>query len=174
MFQSTHPHGVRPDTHHKRRNHSWRFNPRTHTGYDLYHYRPLCISRRFQSTHPHGVRPGCNLTVIHSITVSIHAPTRGTTALILFCFYSYRVSIHAPTRGTTIIVFIKMITVINVSIHAPTRGTTVTCLVLLTFPRGFNPRTHTGYDTDRDVRYLGLIGFNPRTHTGYDLYPSLA
>ena len=101
QFQSTHPHGVRP----------WLscvsawvilcFNPRTHTGCDIYFvyckgkqkmvsiHAPTRgattdtsgnpVYRMFQSTHPHGVR----LLLLHAARVdddvSIHAPTRGAT-----------------------------------------------------------------------------------------------
>ena len=54
MFQSTHPHGVRPG-HARQFIHHRCFNPRTRTGCDVNGsvYRGC---RRFQSTHPHGVR----------------------------------------------------------------------------------------------------------------------
>ena len=56
MFQSTHPHGVRPNS-------SdipllfLCFNPRTHMGCDLTRLPLLWATLLFQSTHPHGVRP---------------------------------------------------------------------------------------------------------------------
>ena len=55
-FQSTHPHGVRPDKN-------------VAEG----------IKAQFQSTHPHGVRPANASTLGVSVDVSIHAPTRGAT-----------------------------------------------------------------------------------------------
>ena len=58
VFQSTHPHGVRPFSSQ---------NP----------LRPLL----FQSTHPHGVRRIAPCRLYQSRHVSIHAPTRGATAV---------------------------------------------------------------------------------------------
>ena len=143
VFQSTHPHGVRP--------------PLAH---------PRAVEVGFQSTHPHGVRPARRTCVRDIWLVSIHAPTRGATpprsetccvslfqsthphgvrqklAVLLVLLISFNprthtgcdlwvvcvnllgvVSIHAPTRGATkIINNSKFIT--YVSIHAPTRGAT--------------------------------------------------
>ena len=122
MFQSTHPHGVRLDR--IQVPHAvWSFNPRTHTGYDV---------------------PGGSHR--HFPRVSIHAPTRGTTYIIidLYVFlggfnprthtgYDQRLehivdkefefqSTHPhgvrPWKGDE-----GKITH-EVSIHAPTRGTT--------------------------------------------------
>ena len=78
MFQSTHPHGVRPTDHDILRNlllvsihaptrgateinlaHiylSFCFNPRIHTGCDITELSEAVEADRFQSTHPHGVR----------------------------------------------------------------------------------------------------------------------
>ena len=78
MFQSTHPHGVRPFAQITIRA-SVGFNPRTHTGYDV---------------------PGGSHR--HFPRVSIHAPTRGTTLIVKQTTkLKVYVSIHAPTRGTT-------------------------------------------------------------------------
>ena len=101
VFQSTHPHGVRPM--YRRTLHKVvGFNPRTRTGCDLLRIdrptRDHCFNPRtrtgcdrcwhlletllypFQSTHPHGVRRLHSITTIASIKVSIHAPARGATA----------------------------------------------------------------------------------------------
>ena len=56
MFQSTHPHGVRPLI-----------------------YNNIFPVSVFQSTHPHGVRPMRVRDIDFIISVSIHAPTRGAT-----------------------------------------------------------------------------------------------
>ena len=77
MFQSTHPHGVRPLAIQDKINNT-RFNPRTHMGCDArkqhvedqhqvsihaptwgatLKWLKTCEFGRFQSTHPHGVRP---------------------------------------------------------------------------------------------------------------------
>ena len=79
MFQSTHPHGVRPATTgltdyrlncFNPRTHTGcdggkcaigpitlSFNPRTHTGCDSSYSSGSIQPSQFQSTHPHGVRP---------------------------------------------------------------------------------------------------------------------
>ena len=78
LFQSTHPHGVRPRTFAPCRCLDC-FNPRTHTGCDNAWSKALPLRR-----------------------VSIHAPTRGAT--LIDCVYGKYtwVSIHAPTRGATL------------------------------------------------------------------------
>ena len=102
MFQSTHPHGVRqrflplfpvgerfnPRTHtgcdvypysSPRTYHG--FNPRTHTGCDVKGFKDRLNNIKFQSTHPHGVRH-CSLKHCCLCSfVSIHAPTRGATGV---------------------------------------------------------------------------------------------
>ena len=145
MFQSTHPHGVRPKwqggTQRRKQGFNPRthtgcdichrsirtirccFNPRTHTGCDLKPSRRLLQPRQFQSTHPHGVRRlDCTADIIGRL-VSIHAPTRGATFSSLLFFKQKKVSIHAPTRGAT------------QSFSSRAMG-----------QRSFNPRTHTGCD----------------------------
>ena len=151
MFQSTHPHGVRPVE-------------------ILY----VQGGERFQSTHPHGVRPPYSIHYDFLLPVSIHAPTRGATGRYLpsgniqlsfnprthtrcdsappipryrktgfnprthtRCDFSLMifsasicVSIHAPTRGATGKVTSCGI-LYSVSIHAPTRGATWSTVPLL-------------------------------------------
>ena len=166
MFQSTHPHGVRRACARWMRTTACCFNPRTHTGCDVFGCRTArCVGcfnprthtgcdsiffaswstpRLFQSTHPHGVRrcagkldsttvsfnprthTGCDpvtLEPCRPVVVSIHAPTRGATPLLVADGLVLAVSIHAPTRGATR-VRIPVIAGIRVSIHAPTRGAT--------------------------------------------------
>ncbi len=145
MFQSTHPHGVRPGSRHTK-----------------------MTTILFQSTHPHGVRLSNHFYAIWQIFVSIHAPTRGATSFRVHgmicsprfqsthphgvrlrprrfgrsgtCFNprthtgcdnenvipykGLEVSIHAPTRGATCGEG-HMSKVLEVSIHAPTRGATL-------------------------------------------------
>ena len=101
-FQSTHPHGVRLIRSFKKTWMTW-----------------------FQSTHPHGVRRYVIRRILRRAVVSIHAPTRGATAVepteenlsacfnprthtgcdIAFGYHNHDfefVSIHAPTRGATV------------------------------------------------------------------------
>mgnify|MGYP007124307699 CR=1 FL=1 len=93
MFQSTHPHGVRP-------------SPRTLalliSGFQSTHPHGVRLTfprinadnTVFQSTHPHGVRrfPLSNHTVLYQ--VSIHAPARGAT------YSSYRKSSRLKFQST--------------------------------------------------------------------------
>ena len=58
-----------------------------------------------------------------SISISIHAPTRGATRDSLKLLPFSVISIHAPTRGATTFLNIDMM-IIDISIHAPTRGAT--------------------------------------------------
>ena len=122
MFQSTHPHGVRPFAQITIRA-SVGFNPRTHTGYDV---------------------PGGSHR--HFPRVSIHAPTRGTTLIVKQTTkLKVYVSIHAPTRGTTSGAdkSIDIIGSFNPRTHTgydqPPTGERRNLI-------RFNPRTHTGYD----------------------------
>ena len=99
-FQSTHPHGVRLSHSATSKQRNDCFNPRTHTGCDLWVY------------------------IVHSIgVVSIHAPTRGATLLVGLHTADTGVSIHAPTRGATLGLGVVGL-IQHVSIHAPTRGAT--------------------------------------------------
>ena len=79
LFQSTHPHGVRPS-----------YGER----YDT--------STKFQSTHPHGVRLQRAGSSAVSGSVSIHAPAWGATILSFTSRKYIKVSIHAPAWGATI------------------------------------------------------------------------
>jgi len=64
LFQSTHPHGVRPD---------WMAR-------DMFIY-------EFQSTHPHGVRLSLEDSLPPDHRISIHAPARGATLLDSYPFH---------------------------------------------------------------------------------------
>ena len=100
-FQSTHPHGVRPTP----------------------ELMPIARTA-FQSTHPHGVRlwpsfgrccecrcfnprtlTGCDVAIKAGDNViwnvSIHAPSRGATRVLVEKAHWEYVSIHAPSRGAT-------------------------------------------------------------------------
>ena len=166
VFQSTHPHGVRHFLRHLLC-YCLSFNPRTHTGCDIYDFIKTNFDNWFQSTHPHGVRQGNDPMALaammfqsthpHGVRlrallrpdelprVSIHAPTRGATALAFYQPEHRTVSIHAPTRGATVATLANVPYVMfqsthphgvrpcrtgqsrqrsSVSIHAPTRGAT--------------------------------------------------
>ena len=110
----------------------------------------------------------------HSVSVSIHAPTRGATYTGFINNLRLNVSIHAPTRGATKKDCFNC-PYINVSIHAPTRGATLAKMIAdrcgmfqFTRPQGarliiitlfltrlsFNSRAHKGRDGLADVRSL--------------------
>ena len=81
MFQSTHPHGVRPkDT----------------------TLRSLSLIG-FQSTHPHGVRPlPLRITPLQTGSFNPRTHTGCDIVIAILICYEHHVSIHAPTRGATI------------------------------------------------------------------------
>ena len=191
LFQSTHPHGVRP---------AYQDLIIPDSEFQSTHphgVRLLALSSsypllRFQSTHPHGVRPrtfapcrcldcfnprthtGCDNAWSKALPlrrVSIHAPTRGATtayrSLMAYC----AVSIHAPTRGATLFLGVRA-EPFRVSIHAPTRGATSMRVSEPFMALCFNPRTHTGCDWIRGAFTIVINSFNPRTHTGCDLRQS--
>ena len=167
VFQSTHPHGVRP----------------TH----------LCkfISNNFgfQSTHPHGVRLNLSAWLYPIFNVSIHAPTRGATTST-FALSSFATlfqsthphgvrrsgeSVHTRLRrfqsthphGVRLETTPKERATRQVSIHAPTRGATITLvqkekfiMFQSTHPHGVRPK--------RVEPSAQVTCFNPRTHTGCD------
>ena len=122
----------------------------------------------FQSTHPHGVRLHPRVspsTILWFQSTHPHGVRLShTLSFILFC-----VSIHAPTRGATGPLY---------------RNPFLRCC--------FNPRTHTGCDSNQahsmisyawfqsthphgvrhrssPCRSISWGSFNPRTHTGCDL-----
>ena len=55
------------------------FNPRSHEGSDALFYDAGCSLIRFQSTLPRGERPFAESRSFCSLSISIHAPTRGAT-----------------------------------------------------------------------------------------------
>ena len=132
----------------------------------------------------------CTYITKCSISVSIHAPTRGATGTYIVSYKVSCVSIHAPTRGATIT---------SVNTYARTfwfqsthpRGVRPLLVVLpgyltrfqSTHPRGvrlsrctvkqslgisFNPRTHEGCDFVKLLAQCVPRCFNPRTHEGCD------
>ena len=68
------------------------FNPRSHTGSDGCTRRWIITGSEFQSTLPHGERPILEVSNIQTAQISIHAPTRGATAILyknFAYFHSY-------------------------------------------------------------------------------------
>ena len=121
------------------------FNPRTHEGCDHFAFLSLFLPIAFQSTHPRGVRLVEYLYHLPQDDISIHAPTRGATGVVLIILSPLVISIHAPTRGATQ--------------NAKNKGNE---------QRHFNPRTHKGCDVPFRKRTSTIRNFNPRTHEGCD------
>ena len=103
----------------------------------------------------------------YPLDVSIHAPTRGATAICPIERLTSPVSIHAPTRGATHRLRLVALSK-DVSIHAPTRGATCYLLAKMRF-RWFQ------FTHPRGVRLVGvnlvlclIPSFNSRTHAGCD------
>ena len=60
-----------------------RFNPRTREGCDGLPFTDMGRKVLFQSTHPRGVRPDGGRKLCPACGVSIHAPARGATVLVI-------------------------------------------------------------------------------------------
>ena len=129
------------------------------------------------------------ITMLKDWLISIHAPTRGATAVtttketdpvfqstlprgerrdvIYGDVKEIQISIHAPTRGATNdsghFSFKN-----GISIHAPTRGATRRNLPVLLLCSYFNPRSHEGSDNTWSISTLYRPNFNPRSHEGSD------
>ena len=124
-FQSTHPHGVRPYLSHSPSQPLPCFNPRTHTGCDT----PFIFYKLV-------------------ISVSIHAPTRGATFIIVFAFnffIGFNPRTHTGCDG----------------VLPPRASIGSSAMFQSTHPHGVRLRTS---------RFWMRSGkrFNPRTHTGCD------
>ena len=122
IFQSTHPHGVRPKraAHaHRLRHfnprtrmgcdsprksyqcHCWYFNPRTRMGCDQCLRACETTKRRFQSTHPHGVRRRAGRK--NRDMSDFNPRTRmGCDRVVPFIRCRKGISIHAPAWGATL------------------------------------------------------------------------
>ena len=76
------------------------FNPRTHTGCDFIAPVTKSFTLLFQSTHPHGVRQTVSFfrAIVECFNPRTHTGCDETTSKILTRTF---VSIHAPTRGAT-------------------------------------------------------------------------
>ena len=147
------------------------FNPRSHEGNDCVGILTATHSRYFNPRSHEGNDVGVDATCSRS-DISIHVPTRGTTAFLICVLIRLSISIHVPTRGTTSdMAFPKsgkkfqstfprgerpLVSSFasrrpDISIHVPTRGTTGTSsksqqslLFQSTFPRG-ERRSTTNY-----------------------------
>ena len=99
------------------------FNPRSHEGSDRLTNLPHTVT--WISIHAPTRGATFVLLITHTfIYISIHAPTRGATVHIMPPSADFIISIHAPTRGATQAV-LSLIDSLIISIHAPTRGATI-------------------------------------------------
>ena len=146
--------------------------------------------KQFQSTLPRRERQRQRNPCHTALQISIHAPTKGATAMQMAQGKSEDISIHAPTKGATLMPgimevqyrfqstlprrerlggVIVMMKYIPISIHAPTKGAT-------------NRSTRKCYKVDisihaptkgatclQDVAWWDNPHFNPRSHEGSDL-----
>ena len=148
------------------------FNPRTHTGCDLFNLTKLVIVGRFQSTHPHGVR----LIRPHMGHASrCFNPRTHTGCDILIGRSAYHQASFNPRTHTGCDTKSVEISKDDISFNPRTHtGCDIHGRVLGRSQDRFNPRTHTGCDILMALRVRPVHCFNPRTHTGCDLqsYPS--
>ena len=146
MFQSTHPHGVRPVE-------------------ILY----VQGGERFQSTHPHGVRPPYSIHYDFLLPVSIHAPTRGATGRYLPSG-NIQLSFNPRTHTRCDSLGGLLVEKRGVSIHAPTRGATLRGLITTRLHLMFQS-THP-HEVRLSLRRYVMRSkcFNPRTHTRCDSF----
>ena len=98
------------------------FNPRSHERSDYVHLN----NHRNYKISIHAPTRGATSVLVMGLFrthISIHAPTRGATFFPLALPFKVCISIHAPTRGATSSSSLISL-LIDISIHAPTRGAT--------------------------------------------------
>jgi len=168
VFQSTHPHGVRPPQTLQHAQMGRCFNPRTRTGCDREHKLPVMREPGFNPR----TRTGCDLPGLFGWhfdkEVSIHAPARGAT-WEGYGMESERQGFNPRTRtGCDAGCTQRSNSDAAVSIHAPARGATLSPVAQLCWCLRFNPRTRTGCDPIVTTCRTYITSFNPRTRTGCD------
>ena len=129
------------------------FNPRSHEGSDAAESAGAATLQLFQSTLPRGERPDPMGAITTGLTFQSTLPRGERQSWYRMCAGADRISIHAPTRGATQIIVIRC-HVIVISIHAPTRG--ATCELSISSKRNadFNPRSHEGSDANKEVTHV--------------------
>ena len=121
--------------------------------------------------------------------ISIHAPTRGATVMLLLQSYLLGISIHAPTRGATLSsdISTSLLEYFNPRSHEGSddskgrwsrwqkifqstlpRGERLHCSAIAFAIPDFNPRSHEGSDLFLYSKRSLRIYFNPRSHEGSD------
>ena len=166
MFQSTHPHGVRPKRTCSRNMPIFVSIHAPTRGATLQTFRVVQYEM-FQSTHPHGVRPAPNCEVGTTPRFQSTHP-HGVRHNGHYCRHQHKRFQSTHPHGVRPFTLPHAWLMPSVSIHAPTRGATILQMFLCAICASFNPRTHTGCDfCSARIRPTRLC-FNPRTHTGCD------
>ena len=96
-----------------------------------------------------------------SISISIHAPTKGATQKQWRCYRCKEISIHAPTKGATCSGSVQSTGLKFQSTH-PQRVRPFASALLATCVN-FNPRTHKGCDVERTCK-VNLPNIFQSTH----------
>ena len=134
------------------------FNPRPRTGGDLSTTPINQGSIKFQSTPPHGGRQKSRAIKKPFQVVSIHAPARGATVLIVSNPALQRFQSTPPHGGRPFNPRFFQLQYV-VSIHAPARGATLSYPDLYVGIKGFNPRPRTGGDNGQIVGWETMKKF---------------
>ena len=120
------------------------FNPRSHEGSDYIRRAGNHIRCNF-NPRSHEGSDGCSDIADQVDYISIHAPTRGATALIAIGVALYKFQSTLP-RGERLPCIPSCHSHVSISIHAPTRGATRSHSYKCQCPTYFNPRSHEGSD----------------------------
>ena len=121
------------------------FNPRSHEGSDL-ECQKSWEPKNYFNPRSHEGSDGCSDIADQVDYISIHAPTRGATALIAIGVALYKFQSTLP-RGERHFVLLITHTFIYISIQAPTRGASKLGFKPTSKGYNFNPRSHEGSDT---------------------------
>ena len=120
------------------------FNPRSHEGSDL-ECQKSWEPKNYFNPRSHEGSDGCSDIADQVDYISIHAPTRGATALIAIGVALYKFQSTLP-RGERLPCIPSCHSHVSISIHAPTRGATRSHSYKCQCPTYFNPRSHEGSD----------------------------
>ena len=122
LFQSTHPHGVRPISGYAPRGKMWVSIHAPAWGATQLNNRNT-EALKFQSTHPHGVRPTTSITI--AIPINSFNPRTRMGCDLIHCIQSFQTGCFNPrTRMGCDFRFLVSFIVNKVSIHAPAWGAT--------------------------------------------------
>ncbi len=122
----------------------------------------------FQSTHPRGVRHGLDQSLFTCRFVSIHAPARGATLILLLRDREILFQSTHP-RGVRLLqlIFDQHSTYPFQSTHP--RGVRLNISLIIGKYTSFNPRTREGCDKTAIESHSFFWCFNPRTREGCDI-----